>query len=344
MFLKSCSTELKESLCLLINKSFSQGVFPTEWKRANVVPVFKSKNIQDVTNYRPISLLSIVSKIAEKCMYNYLYPLIFCKLSSFQHGFLSGRSTTTQLVQYVDTLFKSLNNFSQTDIVYMDFAKAFDSVPHKMLIEKLKMYGFGGNILKWFKSYLENRTQRVVISGISSTWAPVQSGVPQGSILGPFLFLIFIDMPEVLKYSDICLFADDTKIFKSINSVNDCLKLQQDIDALYKWSTKWGLNFNPSKCKILTVTRLTNQYLFKYKLNGCELERVTEMKDLGIIIDNKLSWNKHVTQNVKKANNFLGLIKRTVEHKAHSFVKSQLFKTLVCSILEYCTPARGGLT
>ena len=344
-FLKECRNELSNSLCMLLNKSFSEGVFPSEWKRANVVPVFKSKDRQDVRNYRPVSLLSVVSKLAERCVYNSVYSVVCNKLSSAQHGFLSGKSTTTQLVQYVDSLLESLENCNQSDVIYIDFAKAFDSVPHNLLINKLKCYGITGKLLNWMESYLNNRIQRVVINGSTSQWLPVKAGVPQGSILGPLMFLLYInDLPKVVENSSIAMYADDAKIFIESKSINDCLKLQNDIDAVSHWCKVNQMNFNVSKCKVLTVCRKENPYLFEYKINDVILDSVNEIKDLGIIIEDKLSWHNNVNDIISKANRVMGLIKRTVGYEVDEKVKLQLYISLVRSKLEYCTQVWGGMT
>jgi hypothetical protein len=187
--------------------------------------------------------------------------------------------------------------------------------------------------------------QRVVISGWSSPWLPVKSGVPQGSILGPLLFLLYInDLPDVVKYSKIALFADDAKMYINIESEDDCKKLQKDLDAVYEWSSKWCMTFNVTKCKILKVTRSINPYLFNYNINGTLLESVNEIRDLGVIIDKTVSWNSHVKDIVAKANRIMGLIKRTVGFNVSYVVKYQLYNSLVRSKLEYCTQVWGGLS
>ena len=235
----------------------------------------------------------------------------------------------------------------QTDVIYTDFAKAFDTVPHDLLVKKLVKMGFSGNLLSWLKSYLSNRYQCVVLDGVTSSMLKVTSGVPQGSILGPLLFLIYInDLPEVLKHSSALLFADDTKIYRmcNVNCVDDCKKLQCDLDALLSWCTKWRLNVNIAKCKILSVTKSRSPVVFDYHINGILVERVSEFNDLGILIQNNLSWNSHVKKTVAKARKMLGLIRRTVGYKAPQSVKLQLYTTLVRSNLEYCTQAWNSLT
>ena len=346
VILKHCSNELKSSVCKLINRSLSEGVVPKDWLFANVIPVYKSKDKNQVNNYRPISLLSIISKVAERCIYNHIFPHIVNLLHPSQHGFLSGKSTATQLVQFLMDASATIDNSSQIDVIYTDFAKAFDSVSHKLLLEKLCKMGFNGNLMKWFTSYLCNRYQRVIVDGAASDWVKVTSGVPQGSILGPALFLIFInDLPNVLTSCKPLLFADDAKIFSSnIQSVKDCTRIQNDLNSLSDWCVDNKLDLNVLKCKILCITRSHSPVYFNYCIKGEPIERVTEMKDLGIIIENTLSWNNHVNKTIAKANRVLGLIKRTVGFNSPEHVKLQLYKSLVRSNLEYCSQAWNGLT
>jgi hypothetical protein len=292
-----------------------------------------------------VSLLSIVSKIAERCVYDKIYPLICDKLCIHQHGFLKGKSTCTQLVDFTNALSSVLDKGGQTDVIYTDFSKAFDTVSHNMLLTKLKKFGFCGNLFNWFQSYLSTRLQAVVISGATSTWLPVTSGVPQGSILGPLLFLLYInDLPDVIKNSKIALFADDVKMYSEVININDCHNLQDDINSLCAWSVTWGMRLNVSKCKVLSVSRKKNTVIFNYAINSEQLERLDVMRDLGVIIDNKLSWNDHVTTILAKAKRVMGLIKRSIGYKAPVSVKRTLYLTLARSIVDSGTQVWGGLS
>ena len=346
IFLKQCRSELKTSICALFNRSLKEGIVPVEWRKSNVVPVFKNKNSDDdITNYRPISLLSIISKVLERLIHKHLYSKLSHKFYKNQHGFLQGKSTCTQLVSFVHEIGKILDQSKQVDIIYMDFSKAFDSVPHNLLIDKLKHNGICGSVLKWFESYLCNRYQRVTIEGFVSDWLPVKSGVPQGSILGPLLFLLYInDLPDVVRNSDVALFADDTKLYLEVTNIENCRDVQLDLESLHQWSLKWKLSFNASKCKVLSITRSKNPFLFDYTLNGTKLERVQEFIDLGVTLDSHLNWNKHVTKLINKAKRIMGLIKRSIGYKAPQSVKRQLYISLVRSQLEYCTPVWSGLS
>ena len=226
------------------------------------------------------------------------------------------------------------------DIVYLDFTKAFDCISHELLLYKLEhFYQISGNLLLWVKDYLSNRSQRVTIESESSTWLPVLSGVPQGSILGPLMFLLYInDLPSAVSCCTTALFADDSKCFKEISSLTDCILLQRDIDQLYEWSRTWHMSFNPGKCKVLSITRRTNPYHSNYSMNGTQIEHVGTFKDLGVVIDKSLSFNSHIHELVLKCNKVCGLIKRSVGFKAPDTVKLQLFKSLCLPLLDYCSP------
>ena len=216
----------------------------------------KRENKADVTNYRFISLLPILSKIQEKCVLKRLLPHISEALFPMQHGFIKGLSCTTQLLQVFHEIGNKLDKGMETDIIYHDFSKAFDSVCHQKLLWKLLYFGIDGPLLKWFESYLSARKQRVVINGTYSSWSEVKSGVIQGSILGPVLFLMFVnDMPEVLRSSNLAMFADDSKCFKAIRSFSDCSALQTDLSALNSRSVENEIYFQPSKCHNLRISR-----------------------------------------------------------------------------------------
>jgi hypothetical protein len=236
-------------------------------------------------NYRPISLLPILSKMMERCVCNRFYALVSHLITSLQHGFMRNRSSVTQLLYVLHSIGESLDRNIQTDILYLDFAKAFDCVDHVILIKKLKLYGVTGHLLDWFTDYLRNRSQRVVIDGVASQYLPVTSGVPQGSIVGPLLFVIFInDLPEFIpNQSKTALFADDTKLYRSILSISDCESLQRDISSLNDWSQNSNMKFNALKCKVLTITRKKSPVTTDYHLGDANLQRVQQEKDLGIM-------------------------------------------------------------
>ena len=244
-------------------------------------------------------------------------------LSPKQYGFISGRSTATQLLSYLDTCIETIVAGGVVDTVYLDFAKAY-TVPPRRLIGKLASYGIDGNIRNWIKAFLSGRTQVVKVNGVESESGQVLSGIPQGSVLGPILFVIYInDLPEAVK-SDVFLFADDTKILHQISSKDDAITLQSDLDSLELWSKKWLLAFHPDKCHVLTLGRFENiKHTHRYSICHNELEHVFEEKDLGVTIDSELKFEEHMSAKVKKANSIVGLIRRSF-----SFLDCALFKTL----------------
>jgi hypothetical protein len=345
VLLRECCNVLSRPLCVLFNMCLSTGSIPRTWCCANIMPIYKSGDAESIKSYRPISLLPIVSKVLERCVYNKIYPHICNKLNISQHGFVTGRSTSTQLLNWTDFTSRILDSQGQVDVIYLDFEKAFDKVSHDLLLTKLRLFGFGGSLIDWFEAYLTKRKQRVVIDGKNSKWLPVLSGVPQGSILGPLLFLLFInDIPSYLKYSKIMMYADDAKIYLPVNDIQDCDKLQKDLNYIIQWSEMWKMKLNVAKCKIISVVHKINNLAYDYNINGITLERCKHIKDLGIIINDKLSWSMHVQSLVCKANRVMGLIKRTMGYNAAPDVNKQLYISLVRSLLEYGTPVWGGMT
>ena len=253
----------------------------------------------------------------------------------------NGRKTVTQILTYFDKCAEVVANGGVVDSIYFDFSKAFDTVPHKRLSIKLKAYGidvYGGDVLKWIEAFLLDREQVVRINRELSVHKPVISGIPQGSVLGPLLFVVYInDLPEVVK-SNILLFADDINIFVQVKSIEDSLLLQRDIDALERWSTTWLLKFNIDKCHVLTLGKIDNiMHTHRYKLYKEELDHVFEEKDLGVIIDMELTYEEHMSTKIKKPNGIMRLIRRTF-----SFLDIETFKKLYTSFvrphLEYAQP------
>ena len=244
--LKETASVIAPSLCKIFNKSLQLGSLRSDWKLANVVPVHKKGAKDHMENYHPISLLPVVSKVFERCMLNCIKDNLYHVISLKQHGFCTGRSRVTNLVEALDHIGSLLDSGSQVDTIYLDMSKAFDKVSHRRLVHKLIQVGFGGNLLTWFCSYLSGRYQPVTVLSATSDKLPVTSGVPQGSILGPALFLLYVnDFPEVVSSSSrVFMFADDTKIFREIKTLDDAFSLQKDLGKLATWSYSSGLLFN----------------------------------------------------------------------------------------------------
>ena len=232
-----------------------------------------------------------------------------------------------------------LDKGNSVDAVYLDLRKAFDTVPHLRLISKLKGYGIKGNILSWITDFLSNRTQFVSINSASSSKVPVTSGVPQGSVLGPILFIYYInDMPDFIDCA-MKIFADDTKVYSNVSTPELKEKLQACIDRLNEWTEIWLLRFNTTKCKVLHIGKNNPQYDY-YMQNGTEkykLESTTAEKDLGVVIDPNLDFDAHITGIVKKANRLSGLLMRNITHKSKEIILP-LYKSLIRSVLEYGSP------
>ena len=242
--LKEAALEISDSVASIFNKSLTTGVFSEKWKVSHLTPVFKSGPKDVVTNYRGISLLSIMSKGLERCVHTHIYSHVEDLLHPDQHAFRKQKSCVTQLVQYVHSLAKTLDSGGQTDVIYLDMAKAFDRVPHEKLKYILEMHGLRNPLLAWIKDYLTNRHHRVIIEGTASDWKPVTSGVPQGSIIGPILFLVYVnDIAENLfAGTSLPLYADDAKCARVINDLNDCYTLENDLTAIHDWSKLWEMN------------------------------------------------------------------------------------------------------
>ncbi|KAK3098476.1 hypothetical protein FSP39_019799 [Pinctada imbricata] len=332
-YFKTLAEQLKKPLHILFNTSFREGKLPNVWKTANVTPLHKKGPKHNSSNYRPISLTSIICKLMEKIVRDALMSYMEENqlFTVHQHGFRKKHSCVTQLIEVLDDWSKEIDNSNSIDNIYLDFQKAFDKVPHKRLLEKLKGYGIGGNLLSWIESFLTERKQRVVLNGSESNWSNVTSGIPQGSVLGPTLFLIYInDLPDVV-HNIVKLFADDTKLYSVVNNHEQQERLQEDINSLASWSNKWLLKFNVSKCKHLHLGK-PNQTT--YTMNDEEITKCDSEKDLGITVDDKLKFQVHINTQIKKANIKLGLIKRTFTYLDKDiFLK--LYKSLVRPHLEY---------
>ena len=255
--------------------------------------------------------------------------------SDKQFGFISGRSTMLQLLKVLDIWTEILDQGGTIDSIYCDFMKAFDKVPHKRLIYKIERYGIKGNILGWIEDFLSNRIQEIVINENKSKPANVTSGIPQGSVLGPILFVIYInDLPEVVhKDTFIYLFADDTKAFRHIKDQQDQIQLQKDIDNMVKWSNTWLLKFHPEKCIMMNIGSRTDP-TFDYKMEAHTLNYSTCEKDLGVFIDNKLNFDKHISSAINKANRIMAIVRKTFDNMDKEIFLS-IYKGLIRPHLEY---------
>ena len=300
----------------------------------NVTAIHKKGLKSNPSNYRPISLTCILCKILEDIIRKHVLEHLIENqlLCHEQYGFVPKRSTTLQLLNVMEEWTRVIDNGGNVDVIYCDIMKAFDQVPKCRLLHKISSYGIKGKILKWIENFLTNRTQTVIVNGVKSSESKVTSGVPQGSVLGPLLFVIYInDMPLCVN-SSMYMYADDTKVFREIAHDDDVEKLQNDLDRLGKWSEDWLIRFHPEKCSVLHLGR-TNPHS-TYELNGHQLEKSMAEKDLGVTIDDKLTFDEHIQAKIGKARQMWGMIRRTFKYIDHETFPL-LFKAFVRPHIEY---------
>ena len=342
--LKQTAASIAPSITQVFNLSIRLGRVPLAWKLSHVVPIPKANNLHDPNIYRPISLLSIISKVLEK----HLYGLIVCHLEEFfplsdsQWGFRHGRSTVGALLSTTHDWFQLLESGKDICAIFLDYRKAFDSVPHVPLMHKLSETGLHVNIMAWLRDYLTLRRQQVVVAGALSDTASVTSGVPQGSVLGPLLFSIYINSVAEVPLSPQSrrvLYADDASLYRPISRTEDFLAIQSDIDALKAWSDDHLLQLNPSKCKYMVLTKKRfpseNSGTLSLQLGGTTLEKVESFKYLGVLLKSDLSWSDHITGVCSKAKRILGLLYRNFYFNSSPATIKQLYLSLVRPHLEY---------
>lgn len=332
--LKELAEELADPIAELFTISFAEGKLPHQWKDANVTPLFKKGDKSEAGNYRPVSLTSILCKIMEAIVRDSIVEHMEANgcVSKCQHGFLAKRSCVSNLLSVLDKWTEFLDEGTPVDVIYLDFAKAFDSVPHERLLVKLESYGITSHVAAWVRDFLTGRRQRVRINDCFSNWSSVTSGVPQGSVLGPVLFVLYInDLPEVVK--SLCeMYADDTKVFSPVLTDEQRKKLQGDLDSLVEWADKWQLRFNADKCKVLHLGYGNPEFEYDMKRHASD-ERVTlgateVEKDLGVQVDKDLKFATHIESQVNKANKILGLIRRS-----YQFLDAQSMKLLFSALV-----------
>ena len=317
----------------------NQGKIPTPWKSANVSPIFKKGDRHKTANYRPISLTSIICKVLEHIIHSQIIHHLDNHniLTNKQFGFRKKHSCESQLLLTVNDLASGLRDKEQIDAILLDFSKAFDKVPHERLLLKLHHVGVRGLLLAWIRDFLTGRTQQVTLEGEVSSTSSVTSGVPQGTVLGPLLFLVFInDMPDVVR-SNIRLFADDALLYRSIHSPDDVTTLQNDLVQLELWESTWQMAFNPDKCEVLRVSKKKNLIDAHYSIHGTVLQNVDSAKYLGVSIQSGLSWKPHINNICKKANCTLGFLRRNLR-SCPPRIKERAYFTYVRPILEYASP------
>ena len=337
-------TLLKESvdilylpLSTLFNKSLSVNVFPAKWKMANVIPIYKSKDSSNITNYRPISLLSCLGKVFERCVFKHLFNYLreHKLISMYQSGFTPGDSTTNQLVYIYHDVCTALENQTDIQLIFFDISKAFDKVWHKGLLFKLESIGIKYPLIKWFDNYLSNRKQRVVINGKSSSWKTINAGVPQGSVLGPLLFLIYINDIGSNLSCKTTLFADDTTISKHItNQMTTSNELQCDLTTIEDWADKWKVKFNPLKSEGLLISRRFNRLESLFTFQNHTINNVQQHNHLGLTWNTNGTWKNHLTIVINKAAKRVDML-RALKYKLKRTTLEKIYFAFVRPIFEY---------
>lgn len=338
IILKNCAESLAAPLGTLFNKSLISGRFPDFWKISYIRPVHKKESKSNINNYRPIAKLSSIPKLFELMIYDSIYSLCSELLIHNQHGFMKNRSTVTNLVEVSSFYINTMEAGYQTDVIYTDLSKAFDLLPHSVICFKLKKLGFPGFLIKWISSYLENRKYCVKFRSATSDPYFANSGVPQGSHLGPFLFIFSInDVDSIIKNSKLSIYADDMKIYNKITSQTDAITLQEDLDSFKNWCDNNNLSLNIGKCASISYTRCTTPLIINYSFDNKSIIRVSHFKDLGVYFDNKMTFKHHFENIIGKANSMLGFVKRWSKEFEDPYILKSLFISLVRPNLEYAS-------
>lgn len=332
--IKACIDYIIKPITHIFNIILMAGAYPTSWKESRVTPIPKSGPKLQVENYRPVAILCSLAKVFEMALHARILPQCLPHVTSAQHAFLPKRSVSTNLVTLVNLLSKEIDNKKQVDVIYLDFQKAFDRVDNDVLLTKLGNMGFVPQLLKVFASYLSGRKQFVKYGPYQSEPYNTLSGISQGSNLGPLLFNILInDLSDSVGCSEIMMFADDVKLVKTINSEKDCKDLQNDINSVYRWSILNKLNFNISKCEMMSFTRSSVPLHHRYTLGGDEITRVATVRDLGVLFEPQLNFREHALSVAKRAAQKLGFVLRNSQHLTSTALRA-LYAALVRSVLE----------
>ena len=341
-FLKECAHEVALPLYIIYRKSLDMGVLPIDWKMARVIPIHKKGSRSNPGNYRPVSLTCIACKVLEGLLRDEILKYLKEKnlIAVGQHGFLEGKSCLTNLLETLEDWTAALDEGYWVDSVFLDYQKAFDTVPHRRLIHKLRAYGIKGRVVGWIESFLWERKMQVCIGEGFSEWVGVSSGVPQGSVLGPLLFLLYVnELPEIVKCK-IQMFADDTKVYKEVSGSNEQMELQEDLDRLSDWAEDWLLAFNVNKCKRMHMGHNNPRNAYSMRTPGGQviLEEISEEKDLGVWLTNNLKTSMQCNKAAAKAMSTLAVIRKSFSYLDIDSFRI-IYRTYIRPHMEYCVQA-----
>ncbi|MCG7876809.1 MAG: reverse transcriptase family protein [Candidatus Thiodiazotropha endolucinida] len=344
--LKPVAKEISIPLSILFNRSFREGKLSETWKHSNVIPLPKKGDNSEPSNFRPVSLLSGIGKLQERIVFKNMHNFLIENnlIYKYQSGFLPGHSTTFQLIDIFHHICQAIDNNQYSCMVFCDVSKAFDRVWHKGLVFKLRQYGFDGDLLNWLSDYLSDRKQRVVIKSCMSDFKSIKAGVPQGSVLGPLLFLLYVNDISESLLSLTRLFADDSSLFYSASSIADIEGIvNHDLHILVAWAKQWLVKFNPLKTEAMLFTLKRFENFPRLMFNDTEIKFVDNHKHLGLTLSSNCKWHSHIDNILNSAAKVVGIM-RKLKFTLNRLALNQIYNSYVLPILEYSSLVWDGCT